>query len=143
MAIQLFRDHGAELRCRKTALVRKVTALRQSVEGGRTVVTLQGGREIPVWADSVSQGKITGAVLAGTLDPSFTLHWKGSDGEFYVLNAAEILLVAQGVRAHVQAAFDRESALHNAIAAADTLTVLLAIDLMAGWPSTPPTEATS
>lgn len=75
------------------------------------------------------QGLITGAALQAMLDPSYDLRWKTSGG-FTDLNAEQIIAVAQAVRAHVQACFNREADLLAALEAG-TFTLEM---LEEGWP---------
>jgi len=77
--------------------------------------------------DDTSQSRITGAALAVTIDPEATVQWKTGAG-FVTLDAAQVIAVAQAVRAHVQACFDREAALLAALEADE------AYDIDAGWP---------
>lgn len=79
-----------------------------------------------------SQALITGAALAAMLDPGYTVRWKTAAG-FVELEAAQIIAVAQAVRAHVQACFDREAELLAALEA-DTFTPDM---LEEGWPHGP------
>ncbi len=89
---------------------------------------------IPVSTDRESQGLITGAALAATLDGDYAVTWKTPGGAFVTLTAPQILAVAQGVRAHVQACFDREAVLAAVIAAAADLAALDAVDIESEWP---------
>lgn len=123
------RDAAAVLAARKKGLAAAVTARRQQIEGGTAIV---GG--IPVWIDAESQGKLTGAALGASLDPAVTIHWKGSDGTFYTLTGPQVVALAQGAMAYVQAAFAREGDLLAQIAAASDLAALQSIDIAAGWP---------
>lgn len=136
MVVELRRNPTNELNRRKTDLSAEVLEIRRSVEGGRATVPLPDGRVIPVWADTVSQSKLTGAALGATLDSGFQMNWKGADGAFYTLTAAAVIALANGVRAHIQAAFDREATLNAEISAAQDLTELLAINIKDGWPGT-------
>lgn len=90
-------------------------------------ITLNG---IRIQTDDVSQQRITGAALAAFLDPNLIVNWK-TDAGFVQLTAAQIIGIAQAVRAHVQACFDREAELLDQVAAAE---VPEAIDLSQGWP---------
>ena len=77
-----------------------------------------------------SQALITGAALAAMLDPAYACRWKTPAG-FVELTAEQIIAVAQAVRAHVQAAFDREAELLGAIVNG-TYTAAM---LEEGWPN--------
>ncbi|MDF5870830.1 DUF4376 domain-containing protein [Pseudomonas aeruginosa] len=80
--------------------------------------------------DRDSQALVTGAALAAVIDPNYTCQWK-TDGGFIDLNAQQIITMASAMRAHVQACFDREAALLDALAAG-TYT---AAQLDQGWPA--------
>lgn len=67
-----------------------------------------------VATDRDSQGLITGAAFAASLDPNYTCNWKAEAG-FVKLDAKTLISVAQAVRAHVQACFDREATLLAAV----------------------------
>lgn len=73
-----------------------------------------------------SQALITGAALAAMLDKNYSLNWKTTGG-FIHLTAPEIIAVAQAVRAHVQACFDREGELVALVDAAQTAEDFAAI----------------
>lgn len=84
-----------------------------------------------VQTDDVSQIRITGAALAAQLDPKLKLRWKITGGRFVQFDAPGILAAAQAVRAHVQACYDREAALLEALRAAPDPA---SVDLSTGWP---------
>jgi len=84
---------------------------------------------ITVATDDLSQQRITGAALAATVDNTTTVKWKLPDASFVTLDATQTIGIAHGVRAHVQACFDRESELLDALAAGTTY------DIEAGWPT--------
>jgi hypothetical protein len=86
-----------------------------------------GGMRIDTGRDS--QGLITGATLASVLDPSYVCHWKTPEG-FVELNAAMLAAVSQAVRGHVQACFDRERVLIEALDAGQFTDAMLE----EGWP---------
>lgn len=87
-----------------------------------------GGMRIDSGRDS--QGLITGATLASVLDPSYICHWKTPEG-FVELNATMLAAVSQAVRAHVQACFDRERVLVEAVTAGTFTDAMLET----GWPT--------
>ena len=76
--------------------------------------------------DRESQSLITGAALKAMQDSAYTCMWKGVDG-FVELTAPQILAIADAVRAHVQACFDREAELLPLIEAAESPEELAAI----------------
>lgn len=100
---------------------------RWRVEVGGTTV---GG--VHVLTDRDTQAKLVAARIMAKEDPTYTVNWKSADG-FVVMDAATIIAVADGVRAHVQAAFDREAALTAQIMAATTRQELSSIDISTGW----------
>ena len=61
-----------------------------------------------------SQALITGATVQAMLDPAYSLRWKTPAG-FVDLTAEQIIGVATAARAHVQAAFNREAELLEAL----------------------------
>ncbi|WP_374418696.1 DUF4376 domain-containing protein [Stutzerimonas kunmingensis] len=86
-----------------------------------------GGMHIDTGRDS--QALITGATVQAMLDPNYSLRWKTVAG-FVDLTAEQIIGVATAARAHVQACFDREAELLEALAAG-TFTPEM---LDQGWP---------
>ena len=58
--------------------------------------------------DRESQSLITGAALKASMDSTYSCRWKTEAG-FVTLTAAQIIAVADAVRAHVQGCFDREA----------------------------------
>jgi hypothetical protein len=86
--------------------------------------------EMPIDTGRDSQGLITGAALQALIDPNYSLHWKTSAG-FVDLTGQQVIGVASAVRAFVQACFNRESDLLDAVAAG-TITAEM---LEEGWPA--------
>ena len=113
----------------KESMRANVAALRYDRENGGASFN-----ETNIQTDRQSQSTITSAALAAQMDDTITIRWKTADGIFIELNASQIIEMAQGVRAHVQACFDREAELLDAINAAETVEELEAIDINAGWP---------
>ena len=62
-----------------------------------------------------SQALITGAGVSAMRDPDYSVRWKTAAG-FVDLDAEQIIGLASTVRAHVQACFDREAELLEAVA---------------------------
>jgi hypothetical protein len=89
----------------------------------------------PVATDERSQAKFVAAWLAATLDANYSIQWKLADGGFVILDRDKLIAIAQAVRAHVQACFDREAALVMEIQAAADEKSLAAVDVEAGWPA--------
>lgn len=88
-------------------------------------ITVNG---IEVHTDDVSQQRILGAAVAVMRDPTLRITWKAKGGRFVALDANAVFAVADTVRAHVQACFDREAALLAEIESGG------APDIEAGWP---------
>jgi hypothetical protein len=105
----------------KTAKLAEIAAARYTEE--TSGVEVNGAT---VKTDRESQALITGAALAATQDPTYTCNWKTEQG-FVTLTAEQIIAVAQAVRAHVQAAFDKEAAKMALIEAAETIEAVQAI----------------
>jgi len=76
-----------------------------------------------------SQALITGATVQAMLDPNYSLRWKTVAG-FVDLTAEQIIGVATAARAHVQACFNREAELLDALAAGTFAPEMLD----QGWP---------
>lgn len=91
-------------------------------------ITLSGAT---IRTDRESQALITGAALAASHDENYSVTWKAKNG-FVTLTAAQIIAVAQAVRAHVEACFDREAELQTAIEAAESAEALDEITWEAG-----------
>lgn len=88
----------------------KATAARRaSIASKRYDVETSGivfnGIQIDTGRDS--QGMIAGAALGAVLDPAYVCRWKTPSGSV-TLDSDQLKAVAQAVRAHVQACFDRE-----------------------------------
>ena len=83
---------------------------------------------MPVATDDISQGRLAGAALAAMLDPDYTVRWKGRDGAFINLGGQQLIGIASTVRAHVQACYDHEANLLEALDRGETP------DIEAGWP---------
>lgn len=79
--------------------------------------------DFDIATDRDSQALITGAALAAIQDSAYSVRWKTASG-FITLTSDQILSVAQAVRAHVQACFDREGDLCELIDAAENETDL-------------------
>jgi hypothetical protein len=90
-------------------------------------ITVNG---MAVATDRDSQALITGAALAAMRDPAYVCRWKTATG-FVELNAEQLTAVADTVRAHVQACFDREAALLVELDGG-TLTAEM---IETGWPA--------
>ena len=116
-----FSAHANEVR-------RRLANKRWMVETGG--VTLG---ETFVNTDRDTQAKLIAARIMAKEDATYSVNWKLPTG-FVTLDAPTIIAIADGVRAHVQAAFDREKALLSEIEAATTHAALDAIDINTGWP---------
>lgn len=99
---------------------------RRALANGSTTVNV-GSRTIPAWVDAESRGAITGLVVASGVIPDLTAPWKGADGAFYTLDAAEITALALGMMQYVQACFAAEAQIVAEITAG-TIATTAAID---------------
>lgn len=102
-------------------------AIRQrrdrAIEAGTTVAGMA------VATDDKTQTRIMGAAMSAMLDPAYSVAWKGVNGVFVTLTAPQVIAVAQAIRAHVQACFDREAVLLGDLDAGRVY------NLDAGWPA--------
>lgn len=94
-------------------------------------ITVNG---LPIDTDEVTQGRLAGAALQAVIDDTYTVMWKAG-GQFVTLTAVEIIAVAQAVRAHVQACFDREAELLSLIDAQGAPREPTTDEIAAGWPA--------
>jgi len=108
---------------------RKKTEIASARYEAETAGTTVNGIAIDTGRDS--QALITGAALAAMLDEAYSLNWKTENG-FIHLTTPEIIAVAQAVRAHVQACFDREAKLCALVDAAETPEDL--DEIIISWP---------
>ena len=99
------------------------------ISSGISIPIDESGNTIEIATDDISQSRITGAALAVTLDPSLTIQWKSENGFIY-LDSTQIIAIAQMIRAHVQACFNREAELISLIESD------MPYDIESGWPST-------
>ena len=100
--------------------------IRQRRDRAMAAGVVVGG--IGVHTDDVSQQRILGATVAVMRDPTLRITWKAKGGRFVTLDADAVFAVADAVRAHVQACFDREAALLAEIESGG------APDIETGWP---------
>ncbi len=119
-------DEIAEYRAAETLRISTVIADRRFT--AETAGIDVDGLHIDTGRDS--QALITGAAVAAILDSGYTLRWKVVGGAFIDLNAEQVLAVASAVRAHVQACFDREADLLQAVSD-KTITDEM---IESGWP---------
>ena len=103
----------------------RIAARRFQAETGG--VTVQG---IPVNTERDSQSLLTGAAFAASLDPGYHIKWKAATG-FVDLSAQQIIGVASAVRAFVQACFNREAELLDAVVDGSITAEMLE----EGWPA--------
>lgn len=96
----------------KAAKKAELAAARYAAEIGG--ITFAGAA---IRTDRESQALITGAALAASQDPKYSVIWK-AEGGFVTLSAEQIIAAAQAVRAHVEACFAREAELSSAVDAA-------------------------
>jgi len=77
-----------------------------------------------------SQTLTTSAALSAMIESTYVCNWKTSKG-FVQFDAATLIALAQQIRAHVQACFDRESALLDLLEKGNYKDYLLD----EGWPN--------
>jgi hypothetical protein len=86
-----------------------------------------GGITLPdgtvVKTDRESQALLTAAVLKAQDDPDYVVNWKAKNG-WIQIDAATLTAIADAVRAHVQACFDKEKQLTEKIMAATSIEEL-------------------
>ncbi len=99
----------------------KISEARWRAETGG--ITLNGTE---IATDRESQALLTGAVLKAKDDPAYSVRWKAKNGWFQ-LDSATLIAVADAVRAHVQACFDKEKQLQEQIDVAETAAELEAV----------------
>lgn len=93
----------------KQSLVSRIAARRYKAE--TSGITLN---YIQISTEDRSKLLINGAALEATIDPEYTMQWRTPSG-FVTLTASEVIAIARAVRAHVQACFDREAVLLQAL----------------------------
>lgn len=104
------------------------TDLRWQKETGGIVIA-----GVPVATDDRSKTLILGRRAQAQSDPDMTFRWKAASGEWVELTGAQIIAIADAVADHVQACFDREGDLHDAIDTTETAEAVLAVNILAGW----------
>lgn len=109
---------------RRAEVAQQIAARRYDAETAGITVN---GLQIDTGRDS--QALITGATVQAMLDPAYSLRWKTPAG-FVDLTAEQIIGVARAARAHVQACFDREAELLDALEAGTFAPEMLD----QGWP---------
>ena len=116
-------EHKAQ--AAREQLVARIAARRWQSETGGTLI-----EGLPLPTDRESQALITGATVQAMIDPGYTLNFKTAAG-FVTLTAQQVIGMASAVRRHVQASFDRESALLEALEAGTFDEAMLE----EGWPT--------
>jgi hypothetical protein len=105
----------------KNAKYAEIANARWQAETGG--ITLNG---VEVATDRESQALLMGAVLAAQDNPEYVVNWKAKTG-WFELDAATLIAIADAVRAHVQACFDKEKQLQEQIDVAETAAELEAV----------------
>jgi|SRR5262245_22798478 len=82
---------------------------------------------VPVKTDDRSRGLIDGARTSATTDPNFTTKWYGSDGNFYDVDAAQMIEMSNAVGNHTNQCYIIFAANADAITVG-TMTTLQQID---------------
>lgn len=111
----------------KAIKLTKLAEKRYEVEIGGISV---GG--INVKTDRESQATLTGAWVAGQINPTALIDWKGADG-WAQIDKAAVELLAGEVGTHVQRCFSREKAHCDAIDALATIEAVETYDITTGW----------
>lgn len=114
-----------ELAVIATQWAQRIAARRYLAETSGTTVN-----GMPIDTDDRSKLLINGAVVEAMIDPSYTLAWKTSAGSM-PLTGSQVISIGRAVRAHVQACFDREAALLDAVTAGTITNAMLDT----GWPT--------
>jgi len=114
----------AHLKPARVLTAETIAARRYEAEVGG--ITLDG---LQINTDDRSKVLINGAALEATIDPEYVMQWKSGDG-FVQLTGAQVIGIARAVRAHVQACFDREAELVEALNAGTYSDDMLE----QGWP---------
>jgi hypothetical protein len=115
-------DYGTSLAGRKVAKLQELAAARYAEEIAG--IDLGGGR---INTGRGDQAMINGAGAFVAANPEATIRFKGANG-WQDLSAAQIAGIAQAVGQHVQACFAREGELADAVAAAETIEAVEAIE---------------
>ena len=106
------------------AWAQRIADRRFQAETGGAVV-----EGLAVNTERDSQSLLTGAAFAASLDPEYRIKWKTASG-FVELTGAQVIALASAVRAHVQACFNREAELQEAVADGSITAEMLE----QGWP---------
>lgn len=111
----------------------KLAALATTRWSSTQAMTYDGEAGVP--ADS-AMSAVTGVVVGAQLfPPTEPFTWKLKDGVFRQWAIADVVAYGVAIRTHVQACFDREAELAEAINAASTQATLDAINITTGWPA--------
>lgn len=129
----VIREYASEpvpLAERQAALLEAVRERRWQAETGGCVVN-----GVAIRTDEQSQAKIDAAIALFDKDPTLAaIDFEAQPGEWVTLDKLAITAIGIAAGRHVQAAFSRARALSDAIAAAESIEALEAIDIEAGWP---------
>ena len=143
------RDEGGEIvATERTLSTEEIAAIRGPLADAKTerlaalagirwqatqAFTYDGVAGVP--ADSAMTA-VLGVVVADTVAPTGgSITWKLKDGEFRTWSVDDVAAYGIAIRAHVQACFDNEQALSDAVLAAADFAGLDSIDLTSGWPA--------
>lgn len=120
-------SYRAELAEQQADIPADIASRRYAAEIGGTTFN---GIRLDTTRDG--QGLIAGAAVSALIDPTYSLEWKVPEapGGRVSLSGTQVLAVASAIRAHVQACFNREFVLSDALAAG-TFTRSM---LEEGWP---------
>lgn len=114
----------------KAAAAKQVTieAIASARYDRETAGTTVGG--VPVFTDRTTQMKLTGASMRAQHNAAYTVNWKQSDGTYVALDATQLIAIGDAVGDYVQACYDRESVLLDALEIGAYTDAMLA----EGWP---------
>lgn len=111
--------------------VDQIREKRRQVEAGGLVL----GNGMVMRSDKESQAALGNEQRLMAITPGRTIDWEMADGEFVVLNKANVDSMDADLSAHVQAARTNQRVLYDLLKAATTVAQIDAIDTEAGWPS--------
>lgn len=77
---------------------------------------------IHIATDDRSKTMIMGARIKSNIDPNYTVGWKGADGTFFTITAAQIIAISDAVLAHVDSCFATEAEIISAINSGEITT---------------------
>jgi len=104
-----------------------IAAARYEAEIAGVDVSVTNGT-VRLATDPVSQGKLTALLVWAERNPMLSVEWKGADGVFVEISAADVRAMANAVFAHVQQQFRNEARLAEALQTATTMAAIKAVE---------------